>query len=760
VLIARKNLAQDFGFMLRSILLMKIDRTDACSDRLQAHFCRFWRRVSLAAILICIPQVVEAAWTFTDHTTASGIDSVHAFSELLDHDDPRSLAGGMAVGDYDADGWPDIFFVGGAEGGNDLFRNRGDGTFEEVTVSARVDLYGVHATGPVFVDFNGDGWLDLFVLLVVADGTENAFALYQNLGNGRFANVTARSGISLDSETLLAATFADIEGDGDLDFFVSHFGSFGLGEPGGMLWRNDGDFQFTDITRAAGFDYRDNPEVLALDWALSPNFTDFNLDGNPDLLLTGEFGTSRIFLNEGDGTFLLHEPSLPGPTSGIGSAIGDYDNDGYMDFFISGVASPDDIAGGTPVGSTGNRLYRNQGDGTFSDVTTAAGVRDGGWGWSAAFGDLNLDGHLDLYMVNGMRSPEETPEWEYFAEDPARLFVANGSGSFTDQAAGLGVADTGIGRGTFLVDLDRDGDLDIVNQNSLQATKVYQNNTQAGAHFLVLKLIGRVGNREAIGARVQVTAGGITQVRELQSGSSIGSGQAAEAHFGLGSSTVVEELRIIWPDRVESTFTDILADRHLVLRHPGPSLETCSAPGDSNECTLGGKVRSPMECLMEMRVSPTPPLGRRGGPGYRIDCQAGDPACDANPEDQSSCSVDVAICLSADDPRNFVCGPATIDRLRVRTPGAGSQRALDQTTRAFGLALIGEGGAGLAIVEGSPFVPLQPGLCSASERLTVPLRQKPSGAYRKSSTRLKIQAFATDGRRDQDQLLIRCSPPY
>jgi len=739
---------------------MNTARIDACHLDLQATFFRFLRRAGLAAALILTPQLVEATWDFTDQTTGSGIDSVHAVVGFLDHDDPRSLAGGIAVGDYNADGWPDIFVVGGDAGGNDLFRNLGDGTFEEVTVPARVDLPGVHATGPVFVDLNGDGWLDLFVLLVVDEGAENAFALYENLGNGRFANVASRTGISLDSETLHAATFADIEGDGDLDVFVSHFGSFGSGEPGRMLWRNDGDFQFTDITRAAGFDYRDNPEVLGMDRTLSPAFADIDLDGDPDLILTGELGKSQIFINDGNGTFLLQEINLPGPTSGIGSAIGDYDNDGDMDVFVSGVASPPDIPGGAPSGSSGNRLYRNQADGTFADVTTAAGVRDGGWGWSSAFADLNLDGHLDLYMVNGMRSPAGTSIWDHFADDPARLFVGNGNGSFVEQAVELGLADTGIGRGTSFVDLDRDGDHDIVNQNSLQATKVYQNNTEAGAHFLVLKLIGRTGNRGAIGARVEVTAAGVTQVRYLQSGSSIGSGQFAEAHFGLGQATVVEELRVIWPDRTESSFTDILPDRHLALRHPGPSLQTCSAPGDSNECTLGGKVRSPMECLMEMRVSPTPPVGRRGGPGYRIDCQAGDPACDANPEDQSSCSLDVAICLSANDPRNSICGPATINRLRVRTPGAGSQRPMDQTTRAFGLSLIGEGGAALEIVDGSPFVPLQPGLCTASERLTVPLRERPSGAYRKSSTRLKIQAFATDGRRDQDQLLVRCSPAY
>ena len=161
---------------------------------------------------------------------------------------------------------------------------------------------------------------------------------------------------------------------------------------------------------------------------------------------------------------------------------------------------------------------------------------------------------------------------------------------------------------------------------------------------------------------------------------------------------------------------------------------------------------------MEMRITPKPPNDKRGGPGYRIDCQAGDPACDADPDDTTSCSVDVALCLSTSDPRNFLCPPSRINELRVRTPGLGSQRAQDRLTRAFGMRLIGDGTAALEVVDGSPFAPLQPGLCSAPERLTVPLRQRSTGVFRKSKTRLKLQAFATDGRRDLDQLLVRCSP--
>ena len=166
-----------------------------------------------------------------------------------------------------------------------------------------------------------------------------------------------------------------------------------------------------------------------------------------------------------------------------------------------------------------------------------------------------------------------------------------------------------------------------------------------------------------------------------------------------------------------------------------------------------------MECLIELKVTPTPRNDKRGGPGYRIDCRAGDPSCDADPDDTTSCSVDVALCLSTQDPRNFVCSPSTINRLDLRAPGLGSRRAQDVVTRDFGLRLIGDGVAAFETVEGSPFQSLAPGICSAPERLTVALRQRASGALRKGSTRVKFQAFSTDGRRDLDQLLVRCTPP-
>ena len=480
-----------------------------------------------------------------------------------------------------------------------------------------------------------------------------------------------------------------------------------------------------------------------------------------NLLLTGDFGTSRVFLNQGDGTFLEQALAVVGEENGKGSAVGDYDNDGDLDWFVSGIFDPGGVLAGDPtVAASGNRLYRNNGDGTFVDVTDAAGVRDGGWGQATAFGDLNLDGSLDLYLVNGMGGLPDGTSGENFSEDAARLFIGDPAGTFTEQASLLGVADTGMGRGMVLVDFDRDGDLDILNQNVTQTTKLYRNDLETAEHFLVIKLIGRAANREAIGTRIYLTAGGVTQMRELRRGNNFVSANAVEAHFGLGSAALAEELRIIWPDGGESTFENIVAGQHLQLRQPDSPPENCQSPGGSNHCSLGGKYRSPVECLMEMKISPTPKTDRRGMPGYRIYCHAGDASCDAHPEDKTSCSLDVSLCLSNSDPRNFVCEPGEVNRIRIRTPRAGVAKEADVLMRTFAVDLVGEGLASLAIPEGSPFTTLRKGLCIAAERLTIPLRESATGnSYRKNSARLKIQAFAKDGRRDQDQLILRCYPP-
>jgi hypothetical protein len=217
----------------------------------------------------------------------------------------------------------------------------------------------------------------------------------------------------------------------------------------------------------------------------------------------------------------------------MGACLADYDNDGDLDWFVTSIWDP-------PSFRTGNRLYRNAGNGTFSDVTDAAGVRAGYWGWATSFADFNNDGHLDIYQENGMRAP--------FDVDPARFWVSNGNATFTERSGEVGINHTGQGRGVVCFDYDRDGDLDIFVANNSQAPKLFRNDGGNAQNSVTVKLRGAAPNTEAIGARVFATIGGMTQMRELRAGSNYVSQDPVEAFFGCGTATSVDDLRIEWPD--------------------------------------------------------------------------------------------------------------------------------------------------------------------------------------------------------------------
>lgn len=714
--------------------------------------------LSLVLSAVLGPRPAAAAWTFADVTAAAGVSFVHGFGEEVDMHDVRALGGGVAVGDYDADGWPDLYVVSGSAGQNHLFRNLGDGTFEDATEVARVDLPGIESSGPVFADIDGDGWLDLFVLATAVEDDKLPIRLFRNLGNGRFTNRTDATGIVISQDTALSAAFADIDRDGDLDLFITHWGSLAGSPPTGMLWRNEGGFEFVDVTAAAGIVHRFHPEMSGMDWMFTPNFADIDSDGWPDLLLANDFGTSQVFRNDGDGTFSEITTPAIDDENGMGAAVGDYDNDGDLDWFVTSIWDPLGVQQDVPtVGSTGNRLYRNDGDGSFVDVSEDAGVRWGDWGWAASFGDVNLDGHLDIYMVNGMGQLEDGNEWIYFTADPALLWLSNGDGTFRERSIPLGVADTGMGRGTVLFDYDRDGDLDIFNQNATQAPVLYRNDLEEDTHFAVVRLVDSGSNREAVGARVHLTIGDTTQMRELRSGNGYVSANAVEAHFGIGASETIDQLEVHWPDGSVTTTTDVPGDRHYFLRHPGAELRNCSEPGELNDCTLGGRSRSPMECLMELHVTPTPERDRNG-PTNRVECTAGDPSCDGDPDDLTSCTFALRLCPATTDPRNAVCGAPDLTEVKVKSPRPTSRRPVDIALNTAMDQLVGEGLAALVPPEGSPFQPLVPGTCTAAEPVVVPLRERLPGVYRKNHGRLKLLTYARDGRRDLDKMRFSCIP--
>ncbi len=530
------------------------------------------------------------AWHFTDVTSAAGLAFEHRyvlFTTLVA--EKAMFMGGVAAGDYDGDGWVDLYVLSGTRAANRLMRNRGDASFEDVAMDAGLAISGQRGAGPLFADYDGDGWLDLF--LGGVEGTKPQ--LFRSRGDGTFENVTEAAGLVGGDDTFSAA-FGDYDRDGDLDLIVTRWGVFGSGKiTVEHLWRNNGDATFSGATLAAGLAdlgvFLAGDENNLFSYTFTPNFADIDNDGWPDLLVAADFGSSRVFVNQRDGSFRNTTTGVISDQNGMGAAVGDYDNDGDLDWFVSSIYDPNGVAEGN-WGVSGNRLYQNQGNGTFVDATTEAGVRDGLWGWGSCFADFNNDGFLDLFHVNGMGYVDDEPMGffvqgaEEFHFDPARLFVSNGDGTFTEQAVLRGIADTGQGRGIVCFDYDRDGDVDVFIANNGQSVRLYRNDGGNRGNWLTVKLRGRTPNREAIGARVYAVSGTQTQMREIRAGSNFESQDPALAHFGLASTAQVDEVRVVWPDQTSQRCAQLSANQYLVVDQeagecqPWRNLRCASAP--------------------------------------------------------------------------------------------------------------------------------------------------------------------------------------
>lgn len=495
---------------------------------------------------------------FTSVWGQAGLSYGHRYVEGLTTE-ARKCAGGVAVGDYDRDGLLDLYVVRGDSGPNLLFRNRGDGTFEETAQAAGLALTGQLGSGPTFADWDGDNWPDL--LIGGLEGTPPR--LFRNVSDGTFEEVTAQSGVTSQVNTFSAA-FGDYDRDGDLDLFLTHWmGGRDDNQGVNHLWRNNGDGSFAAVgDEEAGLGF-----FQIIDYSFTPNFADINTDGWPDLLVSADFGTSQVFLNRQDGTFEnITDEEVITDQNGMGSAVGDIDHDGDLDWFVSSIFDPDPEEG-LGWGTTGNRLYRNQGDGTFEDITTESGVREGFWGWGSCFADFDNDGNLDLFHVNGFYPPSRDGvpiSGEIFTRDPSRLFMSNGDGTFTERSAQMGIDDRAQGRGLVCFDYDRDGDIDIFVANNTGPPSLFRNDGGNQNNFLSIALESSAG-RQAIGARIYVKAQGVTQMREIRAGSSYVSQQPEEAHFGLGSATAAQEVKIHWPGGALDTYRNVAANQRLSL---------------------------------------------------------------------------------------------------------------------------------------------------------------------------------------------------
>jgi hypothetical protein len=513
---------------------------------------------------------------FKNITTSTGISFVHGIVNPT-HSKAELFGGGVAAGDYDGDGDVDLYVVRGNIGPNLLYRNDGNNHFMDVAAAAGVDDAapgggGYLHSGPAFADVDGDGDLDLFVGGMEGDPC----ILFENNGDGTFTDVTAQSGFkTMGAKNTISASFGDYDLDGDLDMMLAHWGTprpqDGSGGNGDTesLWRNDSDangIHFTNVSVEAGiaatiiarrggyFDFQ--PDALDYDYTFTPSFARMDADLYPDILSVADFSNSRVFMSNGSNAGIVSfrdttDNSVQIDRNGMGAAVGDVDNDGDLDWFVTGIYGSSE--------TVGNRLYLNDGDGVLHDATINAGVADGGWGWGACLADFDLDGRLDIFHTNGW----ESNPIDDFAHDASRLFIARANGlSFVDEAAKRGMTDTEQGRAVVCADFDEDGDVDIFMTNrGFENSGAFWLNQGAGNgnRSLSVRLVGTAPNTEAVGARIRVTEGGTTQMREIAVGSNFTSQNPTPQTFGLGGATTAQAVEIEWPDGRVDNYADVAA---------------------------------------------------------------------------------------------------------------------------------------------------------------------------------------------------------
>ena len=499
----------------------------------------------------------------------------------------EAKGGGAALLDFDDDGDLDIYWVNGATldaptagAGNALYRNDAFQTFVDVAASKGVEGKG-WGMGAVSADYDNDGDDDLYVTTL----QENL--LYRNDGDSGFVDVAPPAGVDAPGWSTGAA-FADYDNDGDLDLYVAHYvdfhpeeilplgtqwkgvdsfiGPLSLRPVPDVLYRNEGDGTFTDVSRESGI------AQVEPGYGFGVLFADYDLDGDPDLYVANDSSPNFLFRNDGDGTFA--DVSLGGNASygemgnaqaGMGVAWGDYDADGYPDIFVTHFE--DDY----------NTLYRNSGNGGFADVSFAAGLGRASLtfvSFGAGFLDFDNDGDLDLLTANGHVYPQidRGGSGSTYAQ-PNHLFENIGEGRFAlllpQQGDSLGAAR--VSRGSCIGDFDDDGDLDVFVINLNDRPSLLRNDVGNRQNWLGVQLVGATSNRDAIGARLELFVGGTVQVRDVICGSSFLCSEDRRAHFGLGSSSRVDSLQIRWPGGSMQSFTDLPINSYLLVEEHSPT---------------------------------------------------------------------------------------------------------------------------------------------------------------------------------------------
>ncbi len=535
-------------------------------------------------------QEPDASFGFAFMNVArdAGLDSPTVFGGATSNKYLLETTGtGLAFIDFDNDGWLDLFIVNGStlEGfppdrapTNHLYRNKGNGTFEDVTARAGVGASG-WGQGACVGDFDNDGYDDLFV----SYWGQNR--LYRNRRDGRFEDVTRATGLS-NTRTRwgTGCAFLDYDRDGRLDIFVANYIDLDLataptpesglcrykgiqvacgppGLPGGKnaLYHNRGDGTFDDVSDKAGITRASGT------YGLGVSTLDFDNDGWVDLYVANDSNPSALYRNNHDGTFTdigiragCAFSQDGKPQAGMGVAIGDYDRNGTMDIFKT------NFAGDTST------LYANTGDGFCEDKTFGAGIGvNSRWlGWGDSFVDLDHDGWLDLFLTNGHVYPEVIQLKTEAGYKQRKVVYRNvGNGRFLDVSERLGppVTTPKAGRGAAFGDFDNDGAVDVAISNVNDLPDLFRLQSNTTNHWVTLKLVG-TPNQDAIGARVHLVAGGAEQWQEVRGGGSYLAQNDFRINFGLGSADRVDRVDVRWPDAREETWTDLPADRFHTLK--------------------------------------------------------------------------------------------------------------------------------------------------------------------------------------------------
>jgi hypothetical protein len=520
-------------------------------------------------VIACLERPTHAAPpAFSNQTNASGVATTHLTSGFAQ----SQYAGGACVGDFNNDGFQDLFVL---KGGNNnmpdrLFINNGDGTFTDQAASWGVAL-AHRGKGCAVGDMNNDGWLDIYVTSAgPAAGSPQVgqYKLYKNNGNGTFTNIAASAGVATGNPTqpdAWSACFGDYDLDGDLDLFVGGFTTFSPSNLANRLYRNNGDETFTDVTASIGLFNGVGPIAC-----LSASLVDMNGDRYPELLLGGDFKGagfigSRYFKNDGDGTFT--DATVTSGTgqeeNGMGQTIGDFNNDLKLDWYVTSIYNGSNW--------TGNKLYRGNGQHQFIQYAAAADVDDGGYGWGAAAVDFNHDGLTDILETNGDSSTGSP-----YANEQSYLWMNDGDNTFTEMALTAGLAHFGKGRALLNFDYDNDGDQDVVIAANNEPLFLFRNDL-AGADANWLRVFLDTSGTDlapnGFGASVFITVNGVMQTRSINGHNSFIGVSELSAHFGVGSATMIDEVRVSWSDGTETFLQNVQANQTLTIFAAPPPCE-------------------------------------------------------------------------------------------------------------------------------------------------------------------------------------------